>query len=95
MLLLIGCGFNGNQQVSQAGTSNTNINIVFLFIYQVEDLCKMQTLVEDYPDAEHYNKAVADCTFSRLSTINIPNLCSTPGLTPEQLATCQGLGGGL
>ena len=91
MLLLTGCGFSGNQQVSLGGTTNANINVVFDFIYQVEDLCKMQTLPENYATTELYNKAVADCTFSRLSTINLPSLCNNPGLTPQQLATCNGL----
>ncbi len=89
---LVNCGMNGDQRVTVQGTTNSNVSLVFQFIYQVEDLCKMDTLVSDYPDAASYNKAVAECTFTKLSTINVPNLCNTPGLTPEQLATCHGLG---
>lgn len=91
-LLIVNCGFNGDQRLTQGGTSDTNINIVFEFINQVENLCKMDTLQSDYPTQVLYNKAVADCTFSKLSTINLGGLCNTPGLTSDQVTTCKGLG---
>jgi len=91
LLNLTACGFNGDQKLSQAGSSDTNIKIIFEFINQVEDLCRMQTLRADYETIELYNQAVATCTFAHLSTINLGSVCSTPGLTPEQQSTCQGL----
>ncbi len=90
-LLLSSCGFSGDQKLTQQGESNTNVNIVFEFINQVQRLCAMETLRSDYETSALYDKAVAECTFSRLSTINLGSICNTPGLTPEQLATCQGL----
>lgn len=90
-LTISACGFNGDQKVSQAGESNTNINIVFEFINQVQRLCEMETLYTDYETKALRDKAVAECTFSRLSTINLGSICNTPGLTPEQVLTCKGL----
>jgi hypothetical protein len=90
-LLISACGINGEQKFTQQGDSNTNIKVVFEFINQVQRLCEMETLDSDYESKALHDKAVAQCTFSRLSTINLGGICNTPGLTPEQLATCQGL----
>ncbi len=81
------CGFNGEQRfdATQSGTSTTDISVTFAFIDQVEKLCVMDTLVADYATADLYNKAVAECTFAKLSTINVAQVCNTPGLTPAQL----------
>ena len=82
---------SGNEQVQVSGTTNSNINIVFQFITQIEQLCQMQNPADTFQTTDQYNEAVAACTFSQLSVINVTQVCNTPGLTPAQISTCQGL----
>ncbi len=89
------CGINGNQQVSIQGTTNSNINVVFEFITQVEQLCQADLLQSSYPTLELYNQAVAECTFSNLSLLQTQALtqnCGLPNLTPDQQQLCTLLG---
>ncbi len=90
---IVSCGFNGEQKLTltQQGTSTTVTTITFGFIDQIKDLCVMDTMRSLYATDELYNKAVADCVFAKTQSINTQALCSQPGLTPEQQATCKGL----
>lgn len=97
LILFVGCGFNGNQQVSVSDSTqhvvtsgNTTFSIQFSFITEVEDLCKDSLGTIPFPTQEEYLKAVADCTFAKLAILSAnpkQSLCSADrtGLTPEQL----------
>ncbi len=72
-LLISGCGFNGNQLVTTQGTTYQDMSIIFGFIDQVKQLCRESLLQQNYTDQELYNQAVAQCTFDRLTAMNLPD----------------------
>ena len=99
--LLILCLFitsgwmSGTEQVQVSGTTQSNVNIVFQFITQVEELCEMQTPADTFQTTDQYNEAVADCTFSNLTLLQtqaVTQNCSLPNLTTAEQQVCSLLG---
>jgi hypothetical protein len=86
---------SGTEQVQVSGTTDSNVNIVFGFISQVEQLCEMQTPADTFQTTDQYNEAVADCTFSNLTLLQtqaITTNCSLPNLTAQEIQVCSLLG---
>lgn len=95
LVFITGCGLNGNQTFSAAGTTNANVNIVFQFINQIEDLCKMQNPQDTFSSLDLYNQTIATCTFNSLSLVQSQALqsnCSLPNLTASETQVCNTLG---
>lgn len=100
-ILLSGCGIRTNdskQEVIQSGESFTYIVVRLEFIEQMKQLCKESLLEENYANITLYNQAVAQCTFEKLTVLDINpteitsfiNRYCQPGsdvstLTPEEL----------
>lgn len=71
LLILSGCGFNGNQRVTQGGESYTYVVLRLEFIQQVRELCEQRTLRSDFESDELYEQEVASCTIDNLALLNI------------------------
>jgi len=94
-LLLISCGpSSGRYDVIASGESRVTIEMGF--IAEINALCKQLNLESNFPSEELYNQAVAQCTFDKMSLVNInptdfASACTNP-TTPEQAQLCAQLG---
>ena len=119
IFLLSNCGFNGDQKLTTndskqnivtSGTAYYYVLVGAEFIQQIHDLCVDYIVPGDYQTYQEYRKAVADCTFQHLTSLNLnivadfnSKYCDpkvdVSGLTPQQLADitnmCNILSGGL
>lgn len=94
-LFLISCGpSSGRYDVIASGESRVSIEMGF--IAELNQLCRDLLLPSDYPTQALYNQAVAQCTFEKMSLVNInptdfAAMCAHP-TTPEQVQICAQLG---
>lgn len=68
---IFGCGFNGNQKVTQDGQSYIYLVVKLDFIEQVRQLCQDSLLKTDYSTEELWKQAISQCTFKNLSFAGI------------------------
>jgi hypothetical protein len=63
LLLLVGCGFNGNQRITTEGETKHRVVVELQFLEQIRKLCEASV----GPDP----KAVAECTLENLDVLNL------------------------
>lgn len=91
IFLMAGCGsvFKTNdstQNVVQSGTSFEYVVVRLEFIQQIQQLCADSLLQTNYASFTLYKQAVADCTFTKLSSLGSIN---TGAITSFQQQYCQ------
>lgn len=92
LFTLLGCGYNGDQKVTQDGESFTHIVIEAKYILDIKDICTDANLRSDYESDELYDQAIAQCTLDNLNIFNIDlgtiedieEKCQDESLTGEQ-----------
>lgn len=74
LIILVACSVKTNdseQKIVQSGASYTYVIVRLEFLQQIQQLCSDSLLPGDYASTELYKKAVADCTFDKISSLNL------------------------
>lgn len=93
---------DSRQDVVQSGESYSYIVVRLEFISEIKQLCQDLLLETEFESEELYNQAVAQCTFEKLTILNInpteiTNFISTyctgspelTGMTPSEIANIE------
>ena len=62
---------DSKQEIIQSGTSYSYVIVRLEFISELKQLCQDSLLITDYANEALYNQAVAECTFEKLTILNV------------------------
>lgn len=76
LLTLVSCNSkiqtnDSRQDVVQSGESYAYVIVRLEFISDLKQLCQDSLLASNYESVELYNQAVAECTFEKLTILNV------------------------
>jgi len=71
LLLLAGCGFNGEQKLTQSGSSYTYVVVRLEYLEQIKELCLEANPLSNFTTAELQKESIANCTLENMKIFNI------------------------